>query len=280
VIGIGTQKITIYTPLFLAGHVQALKHLGRTHGVDVNPTTRFLLTPLHCAALQFTQTYFDMIQITLGKQHRKFITLPLFIHSLDIHTVIEITKEMIALGANVNQQDVHKRTPLHYASYSGNSVVVEQLLGAGADVDATDVDDLTPLHYAVAGKVPELIEILYRHGANMDNIKLLRFAVHSSQWYTDQNTEVIMLAAELMGIPLSNQAIGDGEPLLYWIINNHPENIVLTITTAVGDAMQHFGTNMTDPTLTTPLHLAVAKGYTRVARVLLQSNGNVNDMTC
>jgi ankyrin repeat protein len=43
------------------------------------------------------------------------------------------------------------RTPLHWAAYSGYSIIAERMLAHGAEINGTDVYGYTPLDYAHAG---------------------------------------------------------------------------------------------------------------------------------
>lgn len=63
---------------------------------------------------------------------------------------IEVLKELINAGANVNNIGDLGRTPLHVLVESCISYMVEfaeELINAGADVNATDDNGCTPLHY-------------------------------------------------------------------------------------------------------------------------------------
>src|SRR5690606_35991097 len=53
-------------------------------------------------------------------------------------------------GVDINAQDVHGRTALHYACMREKPEAVQQLLGAGADDTIFDDDGLTALHRGVA----------------------------------------------------------------------------------------------------------------------------------
>ncbi|CAH1401284.1 unnamed protein product, partial [Nezara viridula] len=68
----------------------------------------------------------------------------------DIQTAVAA----IAEGANVDQKDSVRRTPLHLAVVGGHEELVRRLLEAGADKDKRDSMGRTPLHYtALRGRV-------------------------------------------------------------------------------------------------------------------------------
>ena len=81
-------------------------------------------------------------------------------------TVLELLKH----GADVNAQDDVYRTPLHLASSTWNSDIVQILLERGADVKAMDRRRLTPLHLASAVGAVETMQILLRHDADINAV--------------------------------------------------------------------------------------------------------------
>jgi|SRR6185437_888833 len=61
-----------------------------------------------------------------------------------------LTKELLASGANVNQQDKYDWTPLNWAAGKGNLELVKILLDSGADLFKVGIDKRTPLMIAFA----------------------------------------------------------------------------------------------------------------------------------
>jgi ankyrin repeat protein len=71
--------------------------------------------------------------------------------------------------ANVNKPDKGNRTPLIWASFSGNQYAVKQLLNHRAHVDCADKNGRTALIYASKNGYRTILELLVRHHANVDN---------------------------------------------------------------------------------------------------------------
>ena len=74
---------------------------------------------------------------------------------------IEVVKQHLAAGTDVNSKDKDGWTPLHEAASEGHKPIVELLITKGADVNAKDDDGETPLD--VAAK-PEIADHLRKHG--------------------------------------------------------------------------------------------------------------------
>jgi ankyrin repeat protein len=85
----------------------------------------------------------------------------------------EVVRHLIELGVDVNAQDRHRWTPLHYAARTKNPAVVKLLIEAGADVNAKDDEEITPLHQGLL-QYPvnlEMTEMLLAAGANPDMLR-------------------------------------------------------------------------------------------------------------
>lgn len=70
---------------------------------------------------------------------------------------------LIWVSADVNLQDDKGRTPLHYAAYGWNVLIVKLLLENGADAEIKDMNDETALDIANNGGDEEVINLLKNH---------------------------------------------------------------------------------------------------------------------
>ena len=64
---------------------------------------------------------------------------------------METVKLLLELGANVDAEDKHGRTPLHADAGNGHEDIVKLMLESGANVHAQNNNGCMPLHLAVVG---------------------------------------------------------------------------------------------------------------------------------
>ena len=77
-------------------------------------------------------------------------------------------QELIAAGANVNQQDTYGNTPLHFASCNGDIAIVQELIAARAHVNKRDANGNIPLHWASYYGDIAIVRALISAGANVN----------------------------------------------------------------------------------------------------------------
>ena len=87
------------------------------------------------------------------------------IHEAAFNGNIEIVKQRLSAGKDVNAKNKHERTPLHPAVYSGHKEIAELLIEKGANVNAKDHNGETPLDVAIGRKHTETADLLRKHGA-------------------------------------------------------------------------------------------------------------------
>ena len=80
---------------------------------------------------------------------------------------IEVVKQHLAAGTDVNTKDDHEYTPLHWAAMEGRKEVAELLISQGANVNAKNKVGSTPLHIAAYMKF-DLAELLIAKGATIN----------------------------------------------------------------------------------------------------------------
>ena len=88
---------------------------------------------------------------------------------------LEIVKELIQAGADVNKMDKHMLTPLSYAIIDerNDMRIIQELIKAGADVNATMFGGHSILWYAEYEHNYKVIEELKKSGATLNQFDLL-----------------------------------------------------------------------------------------------------------
>ena len=86
--------------------------------------------------------------------------------SMSIHDAardgnIEVVKQHLAAGTDVNAKNEWGGTPLHFAALGGRKEVAELLIAKGADVNAKDDVGDTPVDWA---DNKETADLLRKHG--------------------------------------------------------------------------------------------------------------------
>lgn len=73
---------------------------------------------------------------------------------------------LVRNGASIRATGRFEMTALHKASANGEAAVANYLLSLGADVDAETIDGLTPLMCAAAWGYPEVVKLLLENHAD------------------------------------------------------------------------------------------------------------------
>ena len=79
---------------------------------------------------------------------------------------LDLVRDLIVLGANVDWQDGDGRTALHECAYKNRPEILRMLIDAGADLNMQDNRGRTPLQYCVDWNHPEILRMLLDAGAD------------------------------------------------------------------------------------------------------------------
>lgn len=83
----------------------------------------------------------------------------------DKRQALEMTKALLAAGAQINVSQHGGWTPLHHATADGHEALAELLLDHGADVNIKSDDGTTPIQLAIRASHTGMVELLQRRGA-------------------------------------------------------------------------------------------------------------------
>lgn len=86
-------------------------------------------------------------------------------------------KEAIATGANIDEADKLKRTPVHMAAWCGNLEALQIFVRANAKLDAKAMDGFTPLHFAAQSSAESAhlcIRFLVKKNKSLLNMRITK----------------------------------------------------------------------------------------------------------
>ena len=184
------------------------------------------------------------------------------LHIAILYDYLQIAEFLVENGADVNQQDGQKRTPLllylaQPKQRSLNTDFVSMLLENGADINTESQGGYTPLHYAVSKNQIDIIKILLENGAkpnkaNDDGLLPINLSKES------EITELLAKYSAHSSIPIHKAIINKDIEKLKELINS---NKLLV--------------NMKDNEGKTALYLAVNNGF-KEGIELLHKHGAVS----
>ncbi|XP_027887743.1 protein phosphatase 1 regulatory subunit 12B isoform X6 [Xiphophorus couchianus] len=167
---------------------------------------------------------------------------------------------LLRQGADINHANVDGLTALHQACIDENAEMVQFLVENGSDVNRGDNEGWTPLHAAASCGFIQITKYLIEHGANVG-------AVNSEgELPLDVANEDVM--ERLLRAEIKKQGIDVDKA------RKEEERIMLQDATAL---LEGGGSLTPHPnTKATALHVAAAKGYIEVLKVLLQCRVDVD----
>uniref|UniRef100_A0A8C2F756 Protein phosphatase 1 regulatory subunit n=1 Tax=Cyprinus carpio TaxID=7962 RepID=A0A8C2F756_CYPCA len=172
----------------------------------------------------------------------------------------EEVAELLRQGADINHANVDGLTALHQACIDENADMVEFLVESGSDVNRGDNEGWRPLHAAASCGFIQIAKYLIDHGAHVG-------AVNSEgELPLDVATEDAM--GRLLKAEIKKQGIDVDQA------RREEERVMLqdamAVLTGSGSLAPHPNTQAT------PLHVAAAKGYIEVLKVLLKCGIDVD----
>ncbi|XP_033008966.1 protein phosphatase 1 regulatory subunit 12B isoform X2 [Lacerta agilis] len=173
----------------------------------------------------------------------------------------EEVKRLLARGARLNTANVDGLTALHQACIDENLDMVKFLLEYGANVNQQDNEGWTPLHAVASCGYLNIAEYLISHGANVAAVNS-EGEVPSDLAEEAAMKDLLLEQVKKQGLDLDQARKAEEQQMLQ-------------------DARQWLNRRKIDDrkqprTGATALHVASAKGYSEVMRLLIQAGYDVN----
>lgn len=92
------------------------------------------------------------------------------VHGNKSKLAMDVCKELLKKGADVNVKNGNGLTPLHFAASMGRVNLCKLFLKYGADINAKDDYGWTPMHDAAFDNHFHVCEFLMKHGANANEM--------------------------------------------------------------------------------------------------------------
>ncbi|XP_038235449.1 protein phosphatase 1 regulatory subunit 12B isoform X2 [Dermochelys coriacea] len=173
----------------------------------------------------------------------------------------EEVKRLLARGARINTANVDGLTALHQACIDENLDMVKFLVENGASVNQQDNEGWTPLHAVASCGYLNIAEYLLRHGANVAAVNS-EGEVPSDLAEEAAMKDLLLEQVKKQGVDLDLARKEEEQQMLQdarqWLNCGKLEDIKQPRSGA------------------TALHVAAAKGYSEVMRLLIQAGFNLN----
>lgn len=175
---------------------------------------------------------------------------------------LAVARQLLAMGAAVDEPNVRKETALVYAAEGGHLKLAELLIARGADVNVRTEMRASPIHYALwAGRI-EMVRLLVRKGADIAWERGSGFTLLHEAANQQEPRLVEFFLDRGLAVDARNR-IG-ATPLHYAALHGTPEAARLLIRHGAD-------VNLVSQNGWTPLGLAASRGEERMVALLLQA---------
>ncbi|XP_059146369.1 serine/threonine-protein kinase TNNI3K-like [Physella acuta] len=173
-------------------------------------------------------------------------------------------ERILTKGANVNVLSKNQFSPLHLATYRGDSEQVEVLITHGADVNQTGHSGVSALHITAMCGHHEIAKILLESGAKIDMGDLVKFTSLHIACHFGHEKVVELLLSNGSDINISG-SVGD-RPIH---LASSKANLKIMQLLVEGTSQQKADVNVKDDEGHTPLHFCCKSGHLVTLHYLL-----------
>ncbi|GFU27116.1 protein phosphatase 1 regulatory subunit 12A [Nephila pilipes] len=174
----------------------------------------------------------------------------------------EEVERLLKQGTDINTANVDGLTALHQACIDNNLEMVQFLVEHGCDVNRGDNEGWTPLHATASCGFISIAKYLIEHGANVaavNNDGDLPFDIAESAEMEEYLSDVL-----------------DEKEIDCDDARSEEERIMLEDAKLMAESAIDINEKIHLRTGATPLHVAAAKGYSEVMKILIQAGVDLN----
>ena len=188
------------------------------------------------------------------------------LHIAAKENAINLARQLIEMGADVNSEDWESKTPLHIAAAYAGSDMIGLLLDNQAKVEVVDVVGYTPLHAAVVGKRPkENVAFLVNAKAEIN--------ASGNSGYTALSLAIHFNLQEIASLLLEQgadvEASGHREAALFTAVKH---NATWAVDLLLGNGANLLARNRNGDTV---LKVAVRRNRESIVQILLDRGENI-----
>lgn len=180
---------------------------------------------------------------------------------------IDIVKQLIANGANLNVSNELGYTPLIFAVWLGNIDTEEVLVKAGANVNQADTEGKIALHFVSYSCQQESVELLLENGSNINSIDKYGRTPFYLMVSNGQYQMLPVMVKAGANIEFPDSRIGD-TPLHRGVRCNKTEPVCYLVS--IGANVNSFN-NCGD----TPMHQAAINKNITIVRILMKAGADL-----
>lgn len=178
-------------------------------------------------------------------------------------------KNILAKGANINQADDQKATPLHYAAAYADTGVISLLINAGARIKALDKKDNQPVIWAAeAGKIQNLEYLIKKESIDIGDKEVNSFGKSLLDAATKNGQIDIAKFLLKSGVDINGKFELE-PPIVTAAKHNQYPMIEFLLKTGAN-------VNLTGSFHRTALFYSVVSGYFEIIKLLIRSGADVN----
>jgi len=190
------------------------------------------------------------------------------LHIASLNCQLEVIKNLVERGANINIRNAKHETALHSAAISGSAEIIRILIDKGMSVDLTNEDDSTPLHFSAEYGNLEATKALVERGVALNDID--KYGVTPLLCAANKGKLEVFHYLTEIGADINIRNVNSSTVLHLAAVSGSVEIIKILLDKGMSVDL----TNAEDET---PLHLSAAFGNLEATKALVERGDPLNN---